>query len=139
MYTVPSTSQESAPRETQPKIFKEIINWIAVTLRGPRLRRGGHFQDIFSQMLGGQSRSSAVLILLRLGGVTDTGHPLQVSLLCRFHVRHSHVFVPQRHGLELTVCVNPQSKSVIPFFLYAHAFKACETPFINSVSIYYVC
>ena len=66
----------------------------------------------------------------RLGAVTDTGHPWQVSLLGRFHASHSLVLdkpcitVVQLKPRERTERVaNPRSNSIIPFFLFAHASK----------------
>ena len=79
----------------------------------------------------------------RLGAVTDTGHPWQVSLLGMFHASHSLVLdkpcttVVQLKPRGRTGRVaNPRSNSIIPFFLYAHASKGMWNPFISIPYIY---
>ena len=41
--------------------------------------------------------------IISLEAVTDTGHPLQVSLLCRFHVGHSLLLLVQ----QMSSCISP--------------------------------
>ena len=87
--------------------------------------------------------SGIPMIVICQGVVTDTGHPLQVSLLGRFHVGlppilHKLLYsFHTRHGrTELRLI--PREVTASSPFTYTHMpSKACETLYIQPCPIYY--